>query len=765
MNQPELGAMTQGQTQIEPEEQWQEGQRLKLVYKKIVAAIEALVENQPRFREEIVEARRRMWEEEQHRVPDLDEAANAKLWLDAIGQNMRTYEQNAQQVRQLRRLEETPYFGRMDWQENGLDVEPLYIGVASFMDPDQFAPLVYDWRAPISSVFYDHELGAASYQCPEGTITGQVTLKRQYKIERDVLLYMFDCSLQIEDELLQQMLARRTSPSMRNIVTTIQREQNAIIRDDTHRVLLVLGVAGSGKTSIALHRAAWFLYRYQDRKYISKNILIVSPNEVFGDYIAQVLPELGEEAVQQYTLHALVAELLGRTVETPQQQLETLWLHNQSAGTTDRRSVMTWKASSTCLDALGQYCDKLIQRWTQHFAVIRLVHDDTLIYGRDELVSMFETEFVSALPVTRLQRIRQILHYRLRTHRRKRFDQLVAELDVKRDTFKEERAHCWWQAFAEFKQVRDQIQAMTAYDPMEAYAGFYQDGLQLDTQWTDLVQRMTLPGLKNAQRDPKYPLRWEDGPLLAWMRIRLEGGTHLPFHADEIFQLIVDEVQDYSAVQLAVLRTLFPHVGITALGDLRQTIAPRDVSALRELGSEGLVLQLNHCYRSTQPIVDFTRALLAPGDGEEIVAVRRDDVLPKVGTWATPESLWNKIKVLQEEEWGLIGVICQTAQRSREIHQQLKPLAGDAPLHMLTDEERLSSGISVLPLYLAKGLEFDAVIVLDADSDHYGREEERLMLYTACTRALHRLQVLWHKTAQPSRFVKDMPEELYRNGK
>lgn len=211
--------------------------------------------------------------------------------------------------RKLIKLSQSPYFGRIDFIGNDQVRVPVYIGIYSFADMEKRVNLIYDWRAPISSMFYDFELGEAFYTTPSGTVQGEIVLKRQYKIRDGRMEFMIENEVNIHDDVLQKELAKSSDDKMKNIVATIQRDQNAVIRNDTSRIMVIQGVAGSGKTSIALHRIAFLLYRFRD-SIAAKDILIISPNKVFADYISNVLPELGEEHIPELVMEELASDLL-----------------------------------------------------------------------------------------------------------------------------------------------------------------------------------------------------------------------------------------------------------------------------------------------------------------------------------------------------------------------------------------------------------------------------------------------------------------------
>ena len=307
--------------------QWnREAERLAQVYRKICMELSRREFEVKAYKEIIIETKQSIWEGGDHtwEYGDTDAAVEVKQSMDILKQENQKYKIARRQLNKLERLKKSPYFGRIDFTEKGVsDTEEIYIGITSFFD-ERGDILIYDWRAPVAGIFYDFELGPASYRCMDGIIEGTVSLKRQYRITEDRLDYMLDTGIKIDDELLQEILSKNADEKMRNIVTTIQKEQNRIIRDEGHQLLMVQGVAGSGKTSIALHRIAYLLYKYRDENMTSGNILIFSPNTVFNDYISNVLPELGEENMQQTTFDEYIEKMAGNglTYETSSAHME-----------------------------------------------------------------------------------------------------------------------------------------------------------------------------------------------------------------------------------------------------------------------------------------------------------------------------------------------------------------------------------------------------------------------------------------------------------
>src|SRR5688572_20911995 len=281
----------------------EEREYLEEIKEKLVLAVKRVDDTVKQFSTELRKNKEYIYEHQS----GMDEAD-----MVAAGQSINrmafTGESAVARKRKLLKLGESPYFGRIDFVASN-NRTPVYIGIYSFADEIMRANLIYDWRAPISSMFYDYELGEASYSTPSGQVKGEIVLKRQYRIRQGRMEFMIENAVSIHDEILQKELSKASDDKMKNIVATIQRDQNAVIRNESSRVMIIQGVAGSGKTSIALHRIAFLLYRFRDT-IKAKDILILSPNKVFADYISNVLPELGEEHIPEMGMEELATELL-----------------------------------------------------------------------------------------------------------------------------------------------------------------------------------------------------------------------------------------------------------------------------------------------------------------------------------------------------------------------------------------------------------------------------------------------------------------------
>lgn len=345
----------------------QEQEWLEQVKEQLIAGIAELEPEVGQLKEQATDIRRGFWEEvtvDTNSQEDFEESFFTITQQEAVlSERERSHARKLRQWKNMQRLLPSPYFGRIDFQEEGQKgAEQVYIGVSSFVAADGLSFIVYDWRTPIASLYYDYPPGHAAFDTPGGRITGLMELKRQYQIRGGQLQHLFDSSVTIGDELLQQVLGQGADSQMKSIVATIQAEQNAIIRNDTSRMLIVQGAAGSGKTSAALQRVAYLLYKHRERL-TADQIVLFSPNPMFNSYVSTVLPELGEENMQQTTFQEYLDRWLGAAfrLEDPFDQMEYLLTAQQEEGYAARLKGMEYKASEAFLHALQGYACLLKQ--------------------------------------------------------------------------------------------------------------------------------------------------------------------------------------------------------------------------------------------------------------------------------------------------------------------------------------------------------------------------------------------------------------------
>lgn len=399
---------------ITDKETWDyEKTNLQRVVNEIKIQIDNGINSVSNYKKEAIELQKQMWEDVRCAPTDLcDLEAPTTIWQyqSSLANQARKYKFSHEQVSRLERMYKSPYFGRIDFIEDGEEsAEQIYIGIYNLSTNNTREILVYDWRAPISSMFYDFEIGSCSYECPAGTIGGQMQLKRQYKIENFNIVYMFDSSLSINDEMLREILGKSTDNRMKTIVTSIQREQNTVIRNSQDRILIVDGPAGSGKTSIALHRAAYLMYKYRE-SINSENILVFSPNHVFEDYISSVLPELGEENIQRSTFVDFFGNMLETKyrIESMNQQMEYILSGNSNK---TRLQCIKFKSSLQFLEILKKYVQQLKNGRGLEFE--DLVYNGTLVITAEDIYQLFRKDYSIFSYAKRLEKLRQRLFYLL----------------------------------------------------------------------------------------------------------------------------------------------------------------------------------------------------------------------------------------------------------------------------------------------------------------------------------------------------------------
>lgn len=744
---------------MENEEKQQEHHYLERVIRKIHQQLAVDRETWQGSRGEFQDILTSFWENRAANFWDQAQLA------EAVDRQRSLVASSWQRQARLQRMLDAPYFGRIDFaektarNENQLP-EAIYIGIAALADGESGAYLIYDWRSPIAGMFYDFETGPAWYDCPAGRIAGQITLKRQYQIEKGRMKSMFDTDLKIDDEILQEILAKNTDLKMKTIVNSIQREQNRAIRDESHRLLFVQGPAGSGKTSIALHRAAYLLYRERD-SITAKNILILSPNRIFSDYISGVLPALGEENVLQTTFGEYVgAELrIGVATENRDDHLEQILgaaAHGQAAETADlRAAAIRYKSSPDFMKILQKYLLFLHQKNVADAPAITFRGHE--VVSREEWIALYRENLAYLPPCGRLAQIKQRVQVKLRPFvkelRREKEEAIAATgEEVNEKTIK---AMARISARRELEALEAELDRLTTLEPFQLYCTLFNDpslfqNLSAATgkpaAWHGMA-RLTLNSLHQGM------LPYEDIFPFLYFQGLLRGFRS----QNEIRHLIVDEAQDYSALQYEILKQLFPRSFWTVLGDPEQAVHPylqtADYQELANLwGSDNSeAVCLRKSYRSTGEIQLFCQALLENPNPPEIM--QRSGALPLVVAGASrqgmPGRLARMVTELQQRGYRSVAVICKTAREAETLYETI-PHPEQLGLKRITREaEEFQHGNLIIPVYLAKGLEFDAVIVPDASARVYHRATDRKLLYIACTRALHHLVLFCPGAAAP----------------
>jgi DNA helicase-2/ATP-dependent DNA helicase PcrA len=741
-----------------------ETSRLEAICKKISEQIEEKKQSLAEYKEDVIEIRRSMWDNTAHVLTgEFDESVEILQYINLMKQEEKNHQHTDQQIRKLEKLIESPYFARIDFiYDEYEEKEKVYIGLSSLIDDDTMDILIYDWRAPISSMYYEFELGKASFQADKKLITGQIDLKRQYKIIASKLIYMFDSSIKIDDEILQELLSKNADDKMKNIVISIQKEQNKVIRDEATRVLIVQGAAGSGKTSIALHRIAYLLYRQKDSGLRSKNIVIFSPNQIFNDYISDVLPELGEENVHQTTFYEYARSCIAPeiSIESVNEQLDyMLSMNKEDAQYELRRKSIAYKSSKEFLELLDKYLNILNEEY-QGFKSIYF--NNNLVISREELEKLYKQDYKHFAPIKRLKKIRDRVDYLLRPFvgpRLKEITKEISESDEKEFNIKQvsrARLH------NEIKELHLKLDSMTELNTYKLFVKMFENkkifvslaGAEEFKKVEDIVYYTSAYLNRNK-------LQYEDIAPYLYFKGLLEGSLHIA----DIRHVVIDEAQDYSYLQYQIIKRLFKYASFTILGDVNQAINSymftADYKSVADIFNDygANVIVLSKSYRSTMEIWQLSEKILPStsnqqpigrrGDKPQLISVRDDNSMRRYTA--------KKLQELSEQGMKSIAVICKTAKQCEELYNSVKKEF--KLLNLITSENsHLIAGISIIPCYLAKGLEFDAVIIYDASSENYEGEELRKLMYTMCTRALHRLFIVYKN--ELTALLKDVDSEL-----
>ena len=696
---------------------------------------------------DLIAARKDMYENTVHISSDFESLVDINLYLSQVHNQISNY--NSRHIKKLKKMINSPYFGRFDFIEKGFsDKEKIYIGPYNLMDKSSGHVYVYDWRAPISSVFYRYELGEARYDTPIGISQGDVSLKRQYQIRNSKLKYFFDCNVRITDEILQEVLSHNTSAKMKNIIETIQKEQDVIIRDRDHELLIVQGVAGSGKTSIALHRIAFLLYEGLNSNLQSNNVIIISPNIVFSHYISSVLPELGEENVRQSVFDDLVRDALrGRFgEETRDMQLETL-IHSRAKTDADlRRQSIDFKGSrmfKLILDRLlCHYAHRLIDFEDVYY-------NGTILATRQQLKNRFLNNKIGIPMAKQLKRIEKTLLEKVHPFQRIRLKRLEKIVEKSEGHEFEIKSFSRLLAIKQAKAFRERIQKFTNVDYGQLYEQLFNNrgllvklsqGLELPETIEEIIST-TQQNLREGQ------VHYEDYAPLLYLKLKVEGNDSI----SEIKHVVIDEAQDYFPLQYEVFKILYKNATFTVLGDIHQTIEKTIDRSLYDDISEILnkrktvKLSLDKGYRSTREINTFTQKLLGEGGQQNYCSIERHGEEPLVLHRDTSESMAEAIigdiDNYTKQGYESIAVICKTQEDAEKVYCRLnksvqitlvKPRGGE-----------VIKGALVISSHMAKGLEFDVVIVYDVKKENYSSDFDNKLLYIACTRALHRLVIYY----------------------
>ncbi len=599
----------------------------------------------------------------------------------------------------IEKLIESPYFGRFDFVYEGEemeDAEIFYIGRFGFMD-EHSNNLIYDWRASVCNIYYEYELGNAQYSIQQKTISGKLIKKRQFKIINGEFEYIIDSSLTIQDNVLQKTLSEYSNEKMKTIIASIQKDQNQIVRNEKAHTVIIQGVAGSGKTSVALHRIAYLLYKFRDTLSADK-VLILSPNKVFGSYISSVLPELGEQPILDYTIDDLTKKLLPTKVTfTPFQDEITKVLENPKSKLSTR---VEWKSSIDFLQQLDEFLKQL----------------DNHIFKNEKIVIAdyeIEADYLH----------RRFLSYTNESVKRRLeliSDDVLAILKTKRN--------------GELKlpsknEIQKRLSKRLIYkSPLEVYRAFFVEADRED----DFVFK-------------KNHFEFSDVFPYLYCQLYFQGVDTF----NQINHFVVDEMQDYAPIQYAVLQRIFP-CKKTIIGDFGQSLVPFTQSskeAFTLLFSNLEYLELTKSYRSSYEIIEYAKKFTGQN---KIQAIERHGEKPQELAYVSKDEMIDLIRTslnqFQASALKTCAIICKTEAQRNLLASHLR----NYPLHVVDqNSEEFKDGITLVTIQYAKGLEFDQVLIPFIDEETYQAETDKDLLYIGCTRAMHSL-TLYKSQINPS---------------
>lgn len=617
-------------------------------------------------------------------------------------------------LREYTILKQSPYFGKITFNEEEEGIEELYIGRFGLTLEDTYEPVIVDWRAPVASLFYKGTLGKASYKSPEGEIEANLLGRRQIIVKKSELKGIFDSAIDVKDEILQMVLTDNSSSSLKDIVMTIQEEQDEIIRAPKNKAIVVNGVAGSGKTTIALHRVSYLLYNY--RKEFGDKVLILGPNDIFMDYISQVLPTLGESGVSQTTFQNFAIEEIGLNeyVKGFSQYIEEAMSGNEEA-----LEEYKYKASSKFVEEL----DRTIEDMNENYFKIKpIIYFGEEIVSKEEIYELF-TKYYGYMPLfRRSEKIRRVLTSKIKDKRDEYVRLLNEEVrnkiaSLSKEELEIEKVNIEFQRKIRIREIVREV--MNARETLDNWLK-HEDIIEL------------YKGLTNTKE-----LGYMDLAGILYLMVKLDGKKSKRV----VKHVVIDEAQDYTMTQFKLIKELTGCNSYTIVGDSNQRLITIDEEPamlhLEEIFDNKIInYRLDKSYRSTQEIMEYANRFIK--EDSIVPLVRHGEPVIVEKTTDKEDTLDTIISIIEDyEDEGLesIAVIVKNKENIKEISNLLKKRT---KIVTFDNEEMIYQGGKVLiPSYYAKGLEFDGVILLD---DFEGSSD--LVRYIMCTRALHRLAVI-----------------------
>lgn len=672
---------------ISEEEFLKEKKILKKVQKLLGDTLSSLGDEVYEDEENLLEFKKMMWENS----TSFDEAEMRQV-MAATSMEAEKALQKQRYFKKLCQIKNKPYFASIVFKDDQGKLFNIYISL-TYLKDDKLNNILYDWRSPICSLFYDFETGPCAYKAPGGIYKGELKRKRQYKIENNQLVGVFDNSLNINDDVLQEVLATESSEKMKNVVNTIQQEQNKVIRNLEDNNLIVQGIAGSGKTTVALHRIAFLLYQLE--RLNSNNVLIFSPNNIFTEYISDVLPSLGEANTLQTTfadyLSAFIKEY--KDVETFTDFVSRYYTYQEQDP-----ELVKYKQS----DRIIRHLDAYLEDYVNNCKYISSFTENEINYvDKDDINEMLHYKY-NRLPLfERTEEIAKKLSsnfYKGSGKKNKTFGKLLRENSNFKKDYQEIYKNFWKSEFTDYKLPETVINSFVN----------------------------------------KKVINYEDALLFAYIKGTLEGFLY----EANIKQVIIDEAQDYNKLQYIIISKIFQKADFTILGDINQNINPyyeyKSLEELKDLfKGDSKYLELLKTYRSSPEIIEYTNKIL---NLKHVNAIRKENNKPVVirkGIKDLKLSLIEDVNKLQSE-YKSTAIITKDNVEAEKIYNLLKDEFDISIVE--ASSKKFNKELIIIPAYTAKGLEFDSVIIYNDRNNSY-KSNEKNLLYVACTRCQHELYI------------------------
>lgn len=665
-------------------------------------------------------------------------------------------------LKNLRKALMTPYFARIDFKENNVNnVQKIYIGKTGILN-DKYDVIVTDWRAPIASIYYDGQLGKVKYECPEGIIEGDLTKKRVYNIENSKLKDYHDIDITTNDEFLQECLNENSEARLKNIISTIQSEQNKIIRAKMSKPLIVQGVAGSGKTTVALHRIAYLVYTYE-KEFNPDEFLIIAPNKFFLDYISNVLPDLGVDYVRQQTFEEFMFENIEGNIEIEPINTELSNIVNKNGDIDLIKDSASFKSSLIFKDIVDEFISDFLNNNLpqEDFKVT-----DIIIFTNEEIREMFMELFknnsindskrmLSGILQKRLSNISDELIDRLTNARKKKIDEIDKNLDeeeikkIRLNIFKETEYEIQQLFKGGKKLVQDYLKNFKIEKALTLYKKLINKKEYFEKYISDDLYIYILDNFKRNIKLKK--IEYEDLTPLFYLQNKFWGNIN----DLKLKHIVIDEAQDLGEFQFYIFKEiLHPNVSMTILGDIAQGIySYKGTNNWQKLNqnvfdNQATIEVLKESYRTSMEIMNEANTIINKiADNENIILAqpieRHGD---EVQHWKVDSENNKIIKICEIIKKQLevghinIAIITKDFNESLELHKEITNYGVNVEL-ISENLDKYTGGVIVIPSYLSKGLEFDSVIVSDFNKYSENILDTKL-LYVACTRAMHTLDII-----------------------